>query len=74
MTREDDIKILCIAVLNVSPSFWDNPNGGYENSCPFCYNVAYGDSKSYSREMSDIKHNHGCAYLVAKDLTTNINN
>lgn len=35
--REIDVQKLCEAVLDTSPNCWDNPNGAYESTCPFCY-------------------------------------
>lgn len=67
--REQDVLTLCKAVLNLSPNFWDNPNGGYENTCPFCYEIAYGFTDV---GMKDISHKPFCAYLIAKDLSTNL--
>lgn len=71
--REKDIQSLCQAVLNMSPSFYDNPNGGYEYTCPLCHNMAYGGNPMNSSvAMNDIKHSTDCAYLIAKDLSTNL--
>jgi len=66
--RELELQKLCSAVINANPSFYDNPNGGYENTCPFCGNISYGQYLY----MNDIVHELGCAYLIAKDLSTNI--
>lgn len=70
--RESDIQELCNAILNMSPRFYDNPNGGYENDCPFCYNTAYGYNKNPYRNMSEIKHAQDCPYLIAKDLSAGL--
>jgi hypothetical protein len=64
--REKDIKILCEKIKEMSPIFWDNPNGPYEYSCPFCHN----HTSERGAIMSDIKHDHDCPYLIAKDLSS----
>lgn len=71
-TREADIQALCSAVLNASPNFWDNPNGAYENTCPFCRAVEYRGGQNSFADMSDIDHKPDCAYLIAKDLSTGL--
>lgn len=69
--REKDIQALCEGVVNCSPSSWDNPNGGYEHTCPFCYEITY--SRPFeSVSMNDIIHKQDCAYLIAKDLKTGL--
>ena len=70
--REVDVRKLCKAVLEVTPEFFDNPNGGYEHTCPFCgERIIVGGL--YYHGMHDIKHENDCAWLIAKDLMTNIN-
>lgn len=66
--REKDIQALATAVLEMSTISWDNPNGPYECTCPICYERVYG---TLTADMSEIKHSPNCAYLIAKDLTTN---
>lgn len=66
--REKDIQELCRQVLEMSPEFWDNPNGAYESNCPLCNG---GGGKDYHADMSELKHESNCAYLIAKDLSTN---
>lgn len=73
--RERDILTLCDAVLSMSANGWDNPNGAYETTCPLCYAKEYrGGSPSGKifAEMSEIEHKLNCAYLIAKDLSTNL--
>lgn len=68
MDREKDIQELCRQVLETPAGLWDNPNGQYESRCLFC------DSVYESREpvsINEISHNLNCAYLIAKDLSTN---
>jgi hypothetical protein len=61
--RENDIQELCKQVLEECYPSQDYNRGSI--SCPFCGNESYGD------EMDDIKHDGNCAYLIAKDLSTN---
>ena len=71
--REKDIQILCQSVLEMSSDFWDNPNGAYESTCPFCYAKDYrGGGGAIQASMSELDHKKDCAYLIAKDLSTNI--
>ena len=61
LNREKDIQELCNQVLESYPNHdWDNGR----ISCPFCSNTSYGN------EIQDIEHNHNCAYLISKDLST----
>ena len=66
--REQDVFSLCEKVRNVSAVFIYNPNGADTSYCPFCGNYVYGDFG----EMSEITHEQNCAYLLAKDLSTNL--
>lgn len=71
--REKDILKLCEAVLETSPNTWDNPNGAYETSCPFCYAKEWRGGGGYPwASMSELDHKQDCAYLIAKDLSTNL--
>lgn len=71
--REEDVLKLCEAVLDVSPIYWDNPNGPYETTCPFCDATSYrGGNGLIWESMSELNHNSDCAYLLAKDLSTNL--
>lgn len=65
--REKDILELCRQVLNASPAVYYNLNGADDSTCPFCHErVYYADA-----HISEIKHSTNCAYLIAKDLSTN---
>ena len=71
--REKDIIKLCEAVLNTSPEYWDNPNGAYEATCPFCHAEEHrGGGGEIWAKMSELDHSSNCAYLIAKDLSTNL--
>jgi len=68
--REKDIQELCKQVLELSAEVsysW----GGYESSrCPLC-----GVKVNYEEyDMSKLEHNSNCGYLIAKDLSTNLQN
>lgn len=71
--REIDVQKLCEAVLETTPNWWDNPNGAYETSCPFCGVVEHrgGGKHSMWASMHELYHESDCAYLIAKDLSTN---
>lgn len=69
--REKDIQALCTAILYMSANYWDNPNGGYESSCPFCRTKeSRGGGGDIWASMSELDHNPDCPYLIAKDLST----
>jgi len=70
--RENDIQELCKQVLETPTEFYDNPNGAYESSCPFCEAIEYrgGHSSGIHSNMNELNHNSNCAYLIAKDLST----
>ncbi len=71
--RENDIQSLCKQVLEIEINFYDNPNGGYESSCPFCHAERIkGGGGSMCYKMSELNHEQNCAYLIAKDLSTNL--
>ena len=66
--REVDVRKLCREVINTAPSVSYNGNGPDDSTCPFCYGRVYHDAGT----MEEIKHDADCAYLIAKDLMTNI--
>lgn len=72
--RNKDVLKLSEAVLNTSPSCWDNPNGAYETTCPFCDVTERrgGGKGSVWALMSELEHKSDCAYLIAKDLSTGL--
>lgn len=72
--RDNDVLKLSEAVLNASPSCWDNPNGAYETTCPFCDVTEHrgGGKGSIWASMSELEHKSDCAYLIAKDLSTGL--
>jgi hypothetical protein len=71
--REKDVQALCGAIINRSASHWDNPNGAYESSCPYCGVTEHrGGGGEIWAEMSELQHKQNCAYLIAKDLSTGI--
>ena len=71
--RERELQELCEQVLNISPICWDNPNGAYETTCPFCYETEYrGGGGSIWARMYEIDHTPDCAYNIAKGLSTNM--
>lgn len=69
MSREDDIQRIIDDIVNTTTEFWDNPNGGYEYSCPYCYSKVVVGCKARPT-MKDINHSLDCIYLIAKDLNT----
>jgi len=70
--REREVQALVAAVLDTSVEFFDDPNGPYTWSCPFCYAKKTGGyallEKGFS--MDDLDHVTECAYLIAKGLRT----
>lgn len=73
MTRDEEVLELCKKVLSISPEQWDNPNGPYTTTCPFCGVKKYGRGhKGFFPDMEDLKHEPNCAYNIAKGLSTNL--
>ncbi len=66
MSREKDIQELCKQVLDAS-LIPESGDCGY-TECPFCC----GKGNWNDDEMHEIKHEGNCAYLIAKDLSTNL--
>lgn len=64
--RERDIQELCRQVLLASPNVQIGRNSE-SSSCPFCsVQIEYEED-----EISKLRHKQYCAYLIAKDLSTN---
>jgi len=66
--REKDIQAVLRAVINTDAIYRYNPNGADTSTCPFCYQYVKYDEA----DMDKIDHLQNCAYLIAKDLLTNI--
>jgi len=64
--RESEIQELCNQVKQASPIPESNDCGYTE--CPFCYSKGSWNADT----MDEIKHESNCAYLIAKDLSTNM--
>ena len=69
---ENEVNLLVKKVLEVELSFYDNPNGGYEYTCPFCGEYKSVGGGENSPTMGTLKHDLDCAYLIAKSLSTNL--
>lgn len=65
--REKDVQGICSAILNMSPVSVNNMSGPDYSYCPMCYKEG-----NYHGDIQDIKHELSCAYLIAKDLSTNL--
>jgi len=61
--REKDIQELCKQVLE---TYCEEDENRGMRSCPWC-----GNETMWKNEIKDICHDHECAYLIAKDLSTN---
>lgn len=68
--REREVQLLVKEVLSGSMQFYDNPNGSYEWSCPYCCAKVEGGSETLLKgvRMDDVQHAHECAYIIAKGL------
>ena len=64
---EAKIDKLIDSVLETLPEFWDNPNGGYKYTCPFC-----SASKEVKANVSvctaELEHSEDCTYKLAQEL------
>jgi hypothetical protein len=65
-----EVELLVEKVLEVELNFYDNPNGGYEYTCPFCGAIKIIGGREAEPTMNTIKHELDCAYLIAKSLNT----
>ena len=57
-------------ILEIIPDFWDNPNGPYENKCPFCGKIKYTKGLRMVG-MQEIEHEKDCTYLLAMKFEKN---
>jgi hypothetical protein len=65
--REKDLQKLCKAILDDNYSrYHENDRDGEYWECPFCGN------ESSKPTLEEMPHNPNCAYLIAKDLSTNM--
>jgi len=67
-----EVQLLVKEVLSGSVQFYDNPNGAYEWTCPYCCGKLEGGHETLLKGvcMDDLQHDHDCAYIIAKGLTT----
>ena len=63
-----EIQALIEGVAAMDPVFFDDPNGPYSMTCPFCSEyIDYGGNRSHPT-MQDIQHDKNCIWLIAKKL------
>ena len=70
--REREVQILVKEVLSGSVQFYDNSNGLYEWTCPYCSAKVEGGHETMLKGvcMDELQHDHDCAYIIAKGLKT----
>ena len=74
MSRQKDIQRIIDEVLETELEFFDNSNGGYDYTCPFCYASICIGGHIKSPTMHTIVHDtDNCIWLIAKNLNTNMN-
>jgi hypothetical protein len=62
---------LVYKILNETiPNFYDNPNGPYEFSCPFCEDIITIGGNVEHPKIEDFNHSDDCIYTIAKKLYT----
>lgn len=68
--REREIQLLVKEVLSGSVQQYDDPNGAYEWTCPYCCAKLEGGYETLLKgvRMDDLQHDHECAYVIAKGL------
>lgn len=68
--REREVQLLVKEVLSGSVQFYDNPNGPYEWTCPYCCAKLEGGYETILKGvyLDDLQHDHECAYIIAKGL------
>lgn len=65
------IETLVNGVIETQAEFYDNPNGAYEFSCPFCCGNIKSSRISIGG-MVDIKHDKDCTYILAMEINKEI--
>lgn len=67
---EEEAQELCNKVMKTTLYFYDNPNDGYEYTCPLC-----GRMTSFKRVdnfvtplITEVNHNDDCIYWIAKSI------
>jgi hypothetical protein len=70
--EEPDIKSeledLISDIMLMDTNFFDDPNGAYEYSCPFCDNYISVKGGEKHNGMLDIEHSDDCLYIKAKNI------
>lgn len=66
--RDKDVLELCKKVIEVGAIYKYNFNSYDTTTCPFCTGFEYHDRG----DMATIKHDNGCAWVLAKDLSTGL--
>jgi hypothetical protein len=66
--KESDVMQLVEGILDAQLEFFDNPNGPYEYTCPFCCAEERVGGHQDTPHITTIKHDLDCIYLVAKDM------
>jgi hypothetical protein len=59
------LKEIAKVVAETGAEFYDNPNGPYEYSCPFCCSKTKRGGNEPQATIADIKHDVDCAYILA---------
>lgn len=66
---EKKIIRVCEEVVDIPADYYDNPNGPYESSCPFCLStVKKKGTSNYFISQYEIPHHEDCAFILAKQL------
>ena len=68
--RERELQLLVKEVLSIGVQSYDNPNGSYEWTCPYCCEKLEGGYETLLKGvcLDDLQHDHECAYIIAKGL------
>ncbi len=69
--REAELQKLCTLVRNTDAEWVNNMNGPDYYECPFCKSSKL-KVKTAKYNLADYEHKIDCAYLIAKDLSTNL--
>jgi len=52
-------------ILETSTEFYDNPNGPYEESCPFCDASQRYKGNEPTPSMDELNHDSDCTWILA---------
>jgi hypothetical protein len=66
VTHTLDLHAFMTKVVEADGINYDNPNGGYETTCPLCHHLISRSGKQhYFPSMVDFPHDDDCPFVIA---------